>query len=238
MASSLRKEAKQAAERAARSARALVSAAQPGRKVPPSKPPTGGWRQTASQTVGPFFAYGLVPTQYNYGLGHGFPSLFDGCIAGDRAEGEPIELVGKVYDGAGDPIPDALIEILQADSRGRYARDRDTVRKTGFRGFGRVGTGTDPDLDFRFTTVKPGAIGDGQAPHLNVIVLMRGLLVHAFTRVYFEDEPANATDPVLASVPAARRKTLMARREPTAGKVVYRFDIRMQGPDETVFFDV
>jgi protocatechuate 3,4-dioxygenase alpha subunit len=238
MATSLKNEAKQVAERAARGARALVNAAQPGRKVPASVPPAGGWRQTASQTVGPFFAYGLVPTQYNYGLGHGFPSLFDDCIAGDGVAGEAIELVGKVYDGAGAPIPDALTEILQADSRGRYARDRDAVLETGFRGFGRVGTGTDPNNEFRFRTIKPGAIGDGQAPHLNVIVLMRGLLVHAFTRVYFEDEPANADDPVLASVPAARRKTLLARREPVAGKKVYRFDIRMQGADETVFFDV
>jgi protocatechuate 3,4-dioxygenase alpha subunit len=194
--------------------------------------------QTASQTVGPFFAYGLVPTQYNYGLGHGFPSLFDGCIAGDGVEGEAIEVVGRVYDGDGKPIPDALVEILQADGRGRYATDRKAVLKSGFRGFGRVGTGTDPKNEFRFRTIKPGAIGDGQAPHLDVIVLMRGLLVHAFTRVYFEDEPANRADPVLDSVPAARRKTLIARREAGGGKAVYRFDIRMQGPDETVFFDV
>jgi len=237
MATSSKKQAKQSAKQAVRSARAAVEAT-PARKVPPSRPPAGGWRQTSSQTVGPFFAYGLVPTQYNYGLAHRFPSMFDDRIAGDGVEGEAIELVGKVYDGAGAPIPDALIEILQADARGRYVRDRETVLKTGFRGFGRVGTGTDPNLEFRFRTVKPGPIGDGQAPHLNVIVLMRGLLVHAFTRVYFEDEPANASDPVLNSVPAARRATLIARREPVPGKVVYRFDIRMQGPDETVFFDV
>jgi protocatechuate 3,4-dioxygenase, alpha subunit len=238
MAKAMKKEAKKEAKQGARSARAAVEATMPARKVPASVPSAGGWRQTASQTVGPFFAYGLVPTQYNYGLGHAFPSLFDGIIAGDGVEGEAIELVGKVYDGAGEPIPDALIEILQADSRGRYARERETVLQTGFRGFGRVGTGTDAQREFRFRTVKPGATGDGQAPHLDVIVLMRGLLVHAYTRVYFEDEPANATDPVLLSVPAARRKTLLARREPIPGKSVYRFDIRMQGADETVFFDV
>src|SRR5690606_16581807 len=100
-------------------------------------------------------------------------------------------------------------------------------------------TGTDPRNEFRFRTVKPGATRDGQAPHLNVIVLMRGMLVHAFTRAYFEGDEANAADPVLNSVPAARRGTLVARREGVrGGRTVYRFDIRMQGPDETVFFDV
>ena len=196
-------------------------------------------KQTPSQTVGPFFAYGLAPTQYGYGLGHKFPSLFDDCIADDTAKGEPIELIGKVYDGAGKPIPDALIEILQADAGGRYASSRADVLGVGFRGFGRVGTGTDPRNEFRFRTVKPGATRDGQAPHLNVIVLMRGLLVHAFTRAYFEAEHANRDDAVLNSVPDARRKTLVARREgQRGGRSIYRFDIRMQGPDETVFFDV
>lgn len=193
--------------------------------------------QTPSQTVGPFFAYGLVPTQYGYSEGNGFPSLFDGCIADDTAKGEPIEVLGKIFDGAGKPIPDALIEILQADASGRYAKSRSDA-SGGFRGFGRAGTGTDPRQEFRFQTIKPGATKDGQAPHLNVIVLMRGLLVHAFTRVYFEGEEANATDPVLRSVPAGRRKTLIASREgQQGGRCVYRFDIRMQGPDETVFFD-
>jgi protocatechuate 3,4-dioxygenase alpha subunit len=204
-----------------------------------SKQKAGILKQTPSQTVGPFFAYGLVPTQYGYGLGHGFPSLFDDCIADATAKGEPIELVGKVYDGAGKAIPDALIEILQADARGRYAADHADVLATGFRGFGRAGTGTDARNDFRFRTIKPGATKDGQAPHLNVIVLMRGLLVHAFTRAYFEGEAANAKDAVLNSVPGARRKTLIARHEgQRGGRAIYRFDIRMQGPDETVFFDV
>ena len=202
----------------------------------------GTLKQTPSQTVGPFFAYGLVPTQYGYGLGHSLPSLFDGCIAGDAADGEAIEIVGKVYDGAGKAVPDALIEILQADANGKYLKhraDAPAVGIRGFRGFGRVGTGTDPRNEFRFQTVKPGATKDGQAPHLNVIVLMRGMLVHAFTRAYFEGEAANRSDRVLNSVPAARRGTLVARREGArAGRSVYRFDIRMQGPDETVFFDV
>jgi protocatechuate 3,4-dioxygenase alpha subunit len=197
-------------------------------------------RQTPSQTVGPFFAYGLVPTQYGYSEGNGFPSLFDGRIADDTVPGEPIEFLGRVFDGAGLLVPDAVIEILQADSKGKYVKSREAAIESGFRGFGRFGTGTDPRNEFRFQTVKPGVTGDGQAPHLNVIVLMRGLLVHAFTRAYFEGEAANQTDPVLASVPPARRKTLIAVREgqQLAGRQVYRFDIRMQGPQETVFFDV
>ena len=196
-------------------------------------------RQTPSQTVGPFFAYGIVPTQYGYGAGDRFPSLFDGCIASERAAGEAIEVIGKVFDGEGKPIPDAVVEILQADGNGKYARGREDAVATGFRGFGRVGTGTDPANEFRFRTVKPGPTKDGQAPHLNVIVLMRGLLLHAFTRAYFEGDAANASDPVLGSVPAARRKTLIATRQgQRGGREVYRFDIRMQGTDETVFFDV
>ncbi len=197
-------------------------------------------RQTPSQTVGPYFAYGLVPTQYGYGTGHSLPSLFDGRIAEDGAKGQPILVVGRVFDGAGEPIPDALIEVLQADADGRYATSRDAAVAGGFRGFGRFGTGTDPTLQFRFETVKPGATRDGQAPHLNVIVLMRGLLVHAFTRIYFEDEAAaNAADAVLKSVPAKRRATLIAKRDgEQGGRPVYRLDIRMQGADETVFFDV
>lgn len=196
-------------------------------------------RQTPSQTVGPFFAYGLAPTQYGYSLGSGYPSLFDGRIAHDSAAGEPIELRGKVLDGAGKPIPDALVEILQADAAGKYLRSPAEAASSGFRGFGRVGTGTDPQNEFRFQTVKPGATKDGQAPHLNVIVLMRGLLVHVFTRAYFNDEKANESDAVLNSVPAARRITLIARREGRLGRrTLYRFDICMQGPEETVFFDV
>jgi protocatechuate 3,4-dioxygenase alpha subunit len=196
-------------------------------------------RQTPSQTVGPFFAYGIVPTQYGYGNGGRFPSLFDGCIADDSAAGEPIEVLGRVFDGDGKPIPDAVIEVLQADSTGKYVRSREESLASGFRGFGRVGTGTDPRNEYRFQTVKPGATRDGQAPHLDVIVLMRGLLLHAFTRAYFDGEPGNATDPVLVSVPAARRRTLIATLEgQRGGRQVYRFDIRMQGADETVFFDV
>jgi protocatechuate 3,4-dioxygenase alpha subunit len=191
--------------------------------------------QTPSQTVGPFFAYGLVPSQYGYA----FRSLFGPVLAEARTPGTPIELRGRVLDGRGDPIGDALIEILHADAQGRYPSSRAEIEATGFRGFGRMGTGTLPGHEFAFRTVKPGATPDGQAPHVGVIVSMRGLLSHAFTRIYFEDEAqANAADPVLATVPQARRATLIARRDPRAAGLVYRIDLHMQGEAETVFFDV
>jgi protocatechuate 3,4-dioxygenase alpha subunit len=191
--------------------------------------------QTPSQTVGPYFAYGLVPRQYGYAL----PSLFDDTLASPQTPGQAIVIHGCVYDGEGAAIGDALIEILHADAQGRLAVDPAEIAATGFRGFGRMGTGTLPGNAFRFRTVKPGATPDGQAPHIDVILTMRGLLLHVFTRIYFDDEPtANAADPVLSRLPTERRQTLLARRERQDGAVVYRFDIRMQGERETVFFDV
>ncbi len=195
--------------------------------------------QTPSQTVGPYFAYGLTGTQYRYD----FNQPFDDVVAYPHAEGEHIVLEGQVFDGDGKTVPDAMIEISQPDALGRFvqrtAAPLEESRRTGFRGFGRMGTGTDPEHHFRFQTVKPGVAVAGDAPHIDVIVTMRGLLVHAFTRIYFSDEAeANAKDPVLNAVPPARRDTLVARRETRGGRTVYRFDIRMQGPQETVFFDL
>jgi protocatechuate 3,4-dioxygenase alpha subunit len=191
--------------------------------------------QTPSQTVGPYFAYGLVPTQYGYPL----RSLWGAELAEPRTPGTPILIVGRVLDGKGDPIGDAMIEISHADATGRRPATPAEVAASGFRGFGRVGTGTHPAREFAFRTIKPGATPDGQAPHVDVILTMRGLLSHAFTRIYFDDEAqANALDPVLASVPPERRATLVARHEPQPGARVYRFEIRMQGEGETVFFDV
>jgi protocatechuate 3,4-dioxygenase, alpha subunit len=191
--------------------------------------------QTPSQTVGPYFAYGLVPSQYGYE----FRSLYGAVLAEPRTDGQPIWIVGQVFDGDGKPIDDAMIEISHADASGAYPRSAADVARSGFRGFGRTGTGTDPAHRFEFRTVKPGPIGAGHAPHVNVIVTMRGMLSHAFTRIYFDDEDrANADDPVLAAVPNERRGTLIAAREERPGGVVYRFDIRMQGDSETVFFDV
>jgi len=191
--------------------------------------------QTPSQTVGPYFAYGLTATQYGYD----FDQPFDAVVALDNAAGERIRLEGRVIDGDGNAIGDALVEISQADGEGRYPQTPEEARALGFRAFGRAGTGTDAQSRFVFHTVKPGAQAPGEAPHVNVIVLMRGLLLHAFTRVYFGDEAeANAKDAVLQSVPADRRHTLIAERVEQGGAVSYRFDIHMQGADETAFFDV
>lgn len=191
--------------------------------------------QTPSQTVGPYFAYGLTPRQYFYD----HASAYTPVLAEARAEGEHIRIVGRVLDGEGQPIGDAMIEIGQLDARGREVTSEQQAREWGFRGFGRCGTGTDAQQRFVFHTVKPGSGGAGEAPHIEVIVLMRGMLSHAFTRIYFDDEAAaNAEDEVLQSVPPERRGTLVARREVEPGGVSYRFDIRMQGPQETVFFDL
>ncbi|MDB5818753.1 MAG: protocatechuate 3,4-dioxygenase, alpha subunit [Rhizobacter sp.] len=192
--------------------------------------------QTPSQTVGPYFAYGLTPEQYNYP----FHSAFTAVLAERHARGTPIEIVGRVFDGAGKTVGDALIEILHADAEGQPVTSLEAARASGFSGFGRCGTGTNAAHEFAFHTIKPGSRAPDEAPYVAVIVMMRGLLLHAFTRLYFEDEAAaNDKDAVLMSVPAERRHTLVARREPqTAGVPVYRFDIRMQGDQETAFFDL
>jgi protocatechuate 3,4-dioxygenase, alpha subunit len=188
--------------------------------------------QTPSQTVGPYFAYGLTAKQYGYK----FTSLVGPQMVGEETEGERIRILGQVLDGEGVPVSDAMLEVWQADAAGSFP---DPSRQDGFTGFGRVGTGTDPQHRFWFDTIKPGATKDGQAPHLNVIVFMRGLLSHLYTRIYFSDEEApNTKDPVLGSVDEARRQTLIAMREETSGGTQYRFDIHLQGAAETVFFDV
>ena len=170
---------------------------------------------TPSQTVGPFFHYCLTPAGYPYA------AAVDAGIAG---AGAAIEIVGTVLDGDGVPIGDAMLEFWQADAG--------LPANAPFRGFARVAT--DASGVFRLQTVKPGAAG-ADAPHIAVSVLGRGLLNRLYTRLYFADEPTNAADPVLALVPAARRSTLMASQE-APGR--WRFDIRLQGEGETVFFAV
>lgn len=192
-------------------------------------------KETPSQTVGPYFAYGLCPQQYDFD----YKSLFTADVVGPETPGEHITLIGRVIDGDGNAVFDAMLEFSQVDANGRYPASRADIAQNGFRGFARVGTGTDAQKRFIVRTVKPGSENAGEAPHVNVIVLMRGLLTHTFTRIYFEDEAAaNAADPVLSSVPAARRDTLIARRSEQAGSIVYTFDIHMQGERETVFFDL
>jgi protocatechuate 3,4-dioxygenase alpha subunit len=192
-------------------------------------------KQTPSQTVGPFFAYGLVPEQYGF---QQMSSIASGDMAGADTDGTRIRVEGRVFDAEGAVVPDAMIEVWQADSQGRHAHPADgRGSNAGFSGFGRHGTGTDPENRFIFDTVKPGPIGDGQAPHLNLIVFMRGMPLHAYTRIYFPDEAeANAADPVLAVVPEDRRGTLIAAKKDGADGG-YVFDIHLRGDKETVFFD-
>ena len=192
-------------------------------------------QQTPSQTLGPFFAYGLTPEQYGYA----HKAIAGNTLAAPGVPGEHVRIEGRIFDGAGAPIDDAMIEIWQADSQGRYAgAEGDEAASAGdFGGFGRCGT--DDEGGFWFTTIKPGAIAGAHAPHIGVIVQARGILNHVFTRIYFDDEAAaNSADPVLQSVPEDRRNTLIAVRSETPAGPVYRFDIHMQGDDETVFFDV
>jgi protocatechuate 3,4-dioxygenase alpha subunit len=200
-------------------------------------------KQTPSQTVGPYFAYGLTPEQYRYD----FPSLFSERLAEPHCAGQHILITGQVFDGQGAPVADALLEFLQADANGAYVRDAATARQTGFKGFARIGTGgtgstgTAAEMHYLLHTIKPGRISANDAPHIDLIVLMRGLLLHAYTRLYFDDDAANIGDELLASVPEARRASLLARLQPsdsTHGLPLYRFDIHMQGPHETVFFDL
>jgi len=183
---------------------------------------------TPSQTVGPFFAYCLTPDAYDA------RGIAGREVATADAPGARIHIEGRVLDGAGEPVPDAMIEIWQAEAQGRYP---DTTGNVAFRGFGRAET--DVEGRFVFVTVKPGPVpGPGgalQAPHIAVSVFARGLLNRLATRIYFADEPANAEDPVLALAPPERRETLVARRE---AEGVYAFDIRLQGEDETVFFEI
>ena len=195
-----------------------------------------GRRLTPSQTIGPFFAHALTPA------GDGFAPLAGADLVTADAAGEPIRVVGRIVDGAGQAVPDAMVEIWQADGAGRYPGDGTAARpNSGFPGFGRAAS--DSAGEFAFRTVKPGGVpGPGgrlQAPHIEVGIFARGLLRRLFTRVYFPDEPANQADPILALVAPDRRATLIAERDATAaGAPLYRFDIALQGPQETVFFEV
>jgi protocatechuate 3,4-dioxygenase alpha subunit len=183
---------------------------------------------TPSQTVGPYFAIGLPWPEGPWAVDEGVPGAFT--------------ISGTVFDGAGQPVPDFLIETWQADPAGHFADlhgHGGGSQLSGFRGFARYGVETG-DGTFEIVTVKPGGVpGPGartQAPHLAVTVMARGMLNRCVTRIYFEDEAeANALDPVLAHVPAQRRDTLIATRTEAGG---YRFDIRLQGERETVFFSV
>jgi protocatechuate 3,4-dioxygenase, alpha subunit len=182
---------------------------------------------TPSQTVGPFLHIGLPWPDGPYVVPEGTPGA--------------VWIVGTVYDGAGEPIPDALVETWQADPDGRFDHPDDPrgatpARVPGFRGFGRCPT--DPQGRYQILTVKPGPLpcpeGGTEAPHINVSLLARGVLDRMATRIYFPDDDANASDPVLSTVAPERRGTLIAQPDGDA----LRFDIRVQGGTETVFFAV
>ena len=188
---------------------------------------------TSSQTVGPFFAPALLRED-----------AVRNVLVQPETVGERVRIEGHVLDGDRLPIPDALVEIWQANSHGRYRHPADTrgtpALDPSFTGFGR--SGTDEAGRYWFETIRPGAVpfddARMQAPHICVMVFARGLLNHLATRLYFADEPANETDPVLRRVPAERRGTLLARQETVDGRTLYRWDIILQGAGETAFFNL
>lgn len=180
------------------------------------------------QTVGPFFRIGLE-------------RLFDADIAGEGTRGERIFVLGRLVDGLGIPIPDAVVEVWQANAAGKYDHPEDTQDKPvdpKFKGFGRIPT--DDEGFFRFSTIKPGSVagpnGTSQAPHLIIGLLMRGLLKGLVTRAYFPEEPLNANDLVLGLIDSGRRQTLVLARSPERPALL-TWEIRMQGENETVFLD-
>ena len=187
---------------------------------------------TPSQTVGPFFHLGLDRPEW-------------GDLTADNPLGERIAIEGRVTDGDGAGVPDAMIELWQANAAGRYNHpddhQQDRPLDPRFRGFGRVATNAQGH--FRIVTIKPGPVpGRGnalQAPHINIALFARGLLIHLYPRIYFADEAANAADPLLSSIEdVAVRNTLLARGTGAGDPPIYRFNIVMQGEGETAFLDL
>ncbi|MEE8434110.1 MAG: protocatechuate 3,4-dioxygenase subunit alpha [bacterium] len=183
---------------------------------------------TSSQTVGPFFHFGLKP-------------IF--LLSAGDIPGEKITIAGALLDGTGAPVNDAMIEIWQANSRGKYDHpedDQDRQTTPGFNGFGRVFV--NGDGGFEIKTIKPGPVAwldsGQQAPHINISVFARGVLRRMATRIYFADDPATRGDPVLNLIDEPdRRKTLLA--QPVEGRTgAYTWNIVLKGEQETVFFEV
>ena len=181
---------------------------------------------TPAQTTGPFAALSFEHTQVR-------------DVAPPGVSGERFTIRGRVLDGEGKPVDDAVLETWQANAHGKYAHPEDVREKLlepDFKGFGRVMC--DRQGAFELSSVKPGQVpgpgGAMQAPHIVVLIFMRGLLKHLVTRIYFPDGPGNAEDPVLALVPAGRRSTLIARK---TGESELEWNVFLQGKDETVFFD-
>jgi protocatechuate 3,4-dioxygenase alpha subunit len=192
---------------------------------------------TPSQTVGPYFRYGLTPNgEYLWN------NVFSNDLVTADVSGERIRIEGRVFDGDGVAMTDSMLEVWQADASGRFNnRQADgALSNSGFKGFGRCAT--DNNGGFSFLTIKPGMVvgpdNHAQAPHILLAVYARGMTRQAQTRIYFPDEAANASDPILMLVPEDRRETLIANRIMNDQSLVYRFDVHLQGDRETVFFDV
>jgi len=202
-------------------------------------------KQSPSQTAGPYVHIGLIPHQAGFDI---FEKNFSNVLVKDGTQGERIRIEGRVIDGSGTPVRDALIEIWQANAAGRYNhpldRQEDQAVDPSFRGWGRTGSDFKTGI-YTFETIKPGAVvgrkGRGtMAPHINFWIVARGINIGLNTRMYFGDEAeANAADPVLNMIEQEhRRNTMVAPRETREGVTVYTFDIYLQGERETVFFDV
>lgn len=185
-------------------------------------------KETPSQTAGPYVHIGTLPHEAGLNVQtHNTPNNTM------LTEGTPISIRGVIRDGAGAAVKDAMVEIWQADAKGTYGHD-------GTIGWARSHTDFETG-EFEFETVKPGQSmwtdGSQQAPHINLLVFARGINIHLQTRIYFADEEqANEQDPVLRSIPEGR-ETLLAQPDPTSNNA-YRFDLKLQGDGETVFFDV
>jgi len=198
-------------------------------------------KETPSQTAGPFVHIGLAPGAAGFGI---YDNELGQDIAGPNVAGEPIRIEGIVNDGTGSPVKDVLLEAWQANSQGHYANSADANNvESGFRGWGRVITDFSTG-EWGFDTIKPGSVkgrsGTIMAPHINIWIIARGINIGLNTRLYFADEAeANASDPILNLIEwENRRQTLLAVRSEHEGKAVYRFDICLQGENETVFFDI
>lgn len=200
-------------------------------------------KETASQTAGPYVHIGLAPKQAGFDI---FEKNFTNVLVGPDTRGERIRVEGRVIDGSGTPVRDVLIEIWQANAQGKYQHPADRQDKDldkDFRGWGRGCSDFETGI-YTFETIKPGVAegrnGRPMAPHINFWIVARGINIGLNTRMYFSDEvDANAKDPVLNLIEwEVRRKTLIAQRSEKDGQVVYRFDIQLQGPEETVFFDI
>jgi protocatechuate 3,4-dioxygenase alpha subunit len=189
-------------------------------------------KETPSQTAGPFLHIGTLPAVA--GLRVSQPER-QNILAGSGTLGERIRIEGRIYDGAGALVKDAMVEIWQANANGQYGSNE-------FRGWGRAATDFESGL-FWFETIKPGSVpfrdGRPQAPHVSLSIFARGINIHLQTRMYFPDEAAaNAVDPALKAVGDPRLiETLIASKETRGTETVYRFDIHLQGERETVFFD-